>query len=311
LYIHSRLFIYILYTGKAPKIVPEDVPQEGEEFLPDVDEDNYMIIEENHQHSSDDADVSSEEEGDVEDTVLRPRRQSDPAAGSSDDNHPPAVKKSKATATSSSAAAIAPAAKHQRKKAKFRLEDKLSSLSESSDFDSDAEEHEHHLLKTPKRSHLDQFMQKKGNEFCSKCYSGHSVPHFDFEISSDGVQLHKRAGINSAAWPVMGTLLFVSPCIHLKDKVRFYMPRNSKPIIIGFYYGSKKPEANELLRCLFKEMHVAHKRRLCTSFLRYYIGDGPSRQMAKGFPSSQSYSGCERLVTHFNLYHLHIPTYNV
>ena len=107
-----------------------------------------------------------------------------------------------------------------------------------------------------------------------------------------------------------GFLLFVSPSILLKDKVRFYMPCNFKPIIIGFYYGSKKPEANELLRCLFKEMHIAHKRRLYTLFLWYYIGDGPLRQIAKGFPLLQSYSGCARLVSHFKLYCLYIPTYD-
>jgi hypothetical protein len=95
----------------------------------------------------------------------------------------------------------------------------------------------------------------------------------------------------------MGQLLFVSPCIHLKDKVRFYMPRNSQPVIIGFYYGAEHPTCpNAYLRCLFKEMRLAEKRGLCTMFLRFYVGDGPSRQFIKGFPSSTAYCGCERYV---------------
>jgi hypothetical protein len=97
------------------------------------------------------------------------------------------------------------------------------------------------------------------------------------------------------AWPLMGQILFISPCIHLKNKVRFYMPRNSSPVIVGFYYGTTKPScANTYLKCVFKEMHLAEKRGLCTMFLRFYIGDGPSRQFIKGFPSSTSYCGCER-----------------
>ena len=107
----------MLYADNAPKVVRKDVPQEGEEFLPDVDEDNYLLIEESDQHSSIDADESSEEEGDVEDSVAHPRCQSDSVAGSSNDNHSPAVKKPRATGTHpSAAAATAPDAKHRRKK---------------------------------------------------------------------------------------------------------------------------------------------------------------------------------------------------
>jgi hypothetical protein len=129
---------------------------------------------------------------------------------------------------------------------------------------------------------------------CDQCRGKNKIPHFDFEISADGVQIHKNA-IKCHAWPLMGQLLFVSPCIHLKDKVRFYMPRNSQPVIIGFYYGADKPAcATSFLRCLFKEMRLAQKRGLCTMFLRFYVGDGPSRQFIKGFPSSTAYCGCER-----------------
>jgi hypothetical protein len=137
------------------------------------------------------------------------------------------------------------------------------------------------------------------SEICNKCRGRNQMPYIEFEISADGVQLHKHA-VKCAAWPLMGQIIFISPCIHLKNKVRFYMPRNSHPVIIGFYYGTKKPIcANSYLECIFKEMALAEKRGLCTCFLRFYVGDGPSRQFIKGFPSSNAYCGCERYVIAF------------
>ena len=146
---------------------------------------------------------------------------------------------------------------------------------------------------SPVRSVIHQFAETKGRSYCDKCYSGTTVPHLEFEISSDGIQLHAKA-VKTAAWPIMATLIFVSPCIHTKDHIRFYLPRSSSPAIIGFYYGTTKPCANDLLKCVFKEMKLAAKRRICTMFMQYYIGDGPSRQLAKGFPASSAYCGCER-----------------
>jgi hypothetical protein len=131
---------------------------------------------------------------------------------------------------------------------------------------------------------------------CDQCRGKNKIPHIEFEISADGVQLHKHA-VKCHAWPLMGQVLFISPCIHLKDSVRFYMPRNSTPVILGFYYGAGKPAcANTYLRCMFKEMRLAEKRGLCTLFLRFYVGDGPARNFIKGFPSSAAYCGCERCV---------------
>lgn len=129
---------------------------------------------------------------------------------------------------------------------------------------------------------------------CDKCTGAHKIPYIEYEISADGVQLHKRA-VKCAAWPLMGQIIFLSPCIHLKDKIRFYMPRNCAPVIIGFYYGTTKSTSpNQFLKCVFKEMRLAKKRGLCDMFIKFYIGDGPSRQFIKGFPSHGAYCGCER-----------------
>jgi hypothetical protein len=132
------------------------------------------------------------------------------------------------------------------------------------------------------------------HQHCQECRGMNKVPHLVFEASADGVVMQKHA-VKSAAWPLMGQLLYISPCIHLKHKVRFYMPRNSNPVIIGFFHGTTKPScANSFLKCAFKEMKLANKRGLCTMFLKFYVGDGPSRNFIKGFPSSGAYCGCER-----------------
>jgi hypothetical protein len=130
-------------------------------------------------------------------------------------------------------------------------------------------------------------------EHCSEC-KGRRIPHLEFEISADGVTMQKKA-VKDCFWPLMGQLISVSPCIHVKDTHKYYLPRNSKPIVIGFYHGSTKPScANEYLACVFKEMQLAEKHRLCTSYLKFFIGDGPARQFIKGFPSHAAYCGCER-----------------
>jgi hypothetical protein len=133
-------------------------------------------------------------------------------------------------------------------------------------------------------------------EHCFEC-KGRRIPHLEFEISSDGVTMQKKA-VKDAFWPLMGQLISVSPCIHVKETHKFFLPRNSKPVIIGFYHGSTKPEcANDYLACVFKEMQLAEKHRLCTSYLKFFIGDGPARQFIKGFPSHSAYCGCERYVS--------------
>jgi uncharacterized FlaG/YvyC family protein len=72
------------------------------------------------------------------------------------------------------------------------------------------------------------------------------------------------------------------------------LPRNSKPVIVGFYYGTTKPNANDLFRCMFKDMQLAKQRRLCTMDLKFVIADSPGRNLSKGFPPCTSYCGCER-----------------
>jgi hypothetical protein len=162
---------------------------------------------------------------------------------------------------------------------KHRKQDQASSL---------ARRQGHESMKDP-------FMQST-HQHCTKCTGVNKVPHIVFEISADGVQMQKHAA-KSASWPLMGQILYISPCKHLRNKVRFYMPRNSNPVILGFYLGTTKPScANQYLKCVFKEMKLAEKRGLCTSFLKFYVGDGPSRQFIKGFPSSTAYCGCERYV---------------
>jgi hypothetical protein len=128
---------------------------------------------------------------------------------------------------------------------------------------------------------------------CVEC-NGRRIVHFDFEISADGVTMQKKA-VKDQFWPLMGQLISVSPCKHVKDTHKFFLPRNSKPIVIGFYHGSTKPKcANEYLACVFKEMQLAERHRICTSYLKFFIGDGPARQFIKGFPSHAAYCGCER-----------------
>jgi hypothetical protein len=128
---------------------------------------------------------------------------------------------------------------------------------------------------------------------CKEC-RGRRIPHLEFEASADGVTMQKKA-IKDQCWPLMGQLISVSPCIHVKDTVKFFLPRNSKPFIIGFYHGAGKPGCvNEYLASIFKEMELAEKHRLCTSFLKFFIADGPGRQLVKGFPSHSAYCGCER-----------------
>lgn len=130
-------------------------------------------------------------------------------------------------------------------------------------------------------------------ETCLLC-KGRRIVHLEFEISADGVTMQKKA-VKDQFWPLMGQLISVSPCIHVKETHKFFLPRLSKPIVIGFYHGSTKPQcANEYLACVFKEMQLAEKHRLCTSFLKFFIGDGPARQFIKGFPSHAAYCGCER-----------------
>ena len=53
----------------------------------------------------------------------------------------------------------------------------------------------------------------------------------------NGIQLHTRA-VKSNTRPIIASLIYVSLCIHFKDKICFYLPRNSKPVIIGFNYES-------------------------------------------------------------------------
>jgi hypothetical protein len=210
-------------------------------------------------------------------------------------------------------ATIAAASKHSKssrppvaKKRKIQLVDRLSSGSENSDLDSSddedvkvlysakwKEEHKRQQQKTPKRTAVHQYLHEKGNAFCAECYTGNTVPYFSFEISTDGVALHSNSS-KTASWPIMASLLFVSPCIHLKDKIRFYLPRNSKPVIVGFFYGTAKPKANDLFRCMFKDMQLAKRRRLCTMHLKFVIADGPGRNLAKGNPPCTAYCGCER-----------------
>jgi hypothetical protein len=128
---------------------------------------------------------------------------------------------------------------------------------------------------------------------CTEC-NGRRIVHFEFEISADGVTMQKKA-LKDAFWPLMGQLISVSPCKHVQNTHKFFLPRNSKPIVIGFYHGSTKPQcANEYLACVFKEMQLADKHRICTSYLKFFIGDGPARQFIKGFPSHAAYCGCER-----------------
>jgi hypothetical protein len=128
---------------------------------------------------------------------------------------------------------------------------------------------------------------------CKEC-KGRRIPHLEFEASADGVTMQKKA-IKDQCWPLMGQLISVSPCIHVKDSHKFFLPRNSKPFIIGFYHGAGKPGCvNEYLACIFKEMQLAEKHRICTSFLKFFIADGPGRQLVKGFPSHSAYCGCER-----------------
>jgi hypothetical protein len=102
-------------------------------------------------------------------------------------------------------------------------------------------------------------------------------------------------GAHTSAWPLLVQLVFISPCIHVKDTIRFYMPRECKPVIAGFYYGlGKITSANDFLKCMFHEMQVAEELKLCTTFIQHYIGDGPSRQFIKGIPTSGAICGCER-----------------
>jgi hypothetical protein len=184
-----------------------------------------------------------------------------------------------------------PSTKTQRKQLGYMISDS----SNTDLYSTDEDRPEHHKKQNGDESHKDILNSSfNPSVHCDKCVGTNKIPHIEFEISADGVQIHKKA-VKCAAWPLMGQILFISPCIHLKNKVRFYMPRNTKPVIIGFYYGTTKPScANSYLKCVFKEMRLAEKRGLCTMFLRFYIGDGPSRQFIKGFPSSTAYCGCER-----------------
>lgn len=162
-------------------------------------------------------------------------------------------------------------------------------------YSTDEERSEHHqstsVLRAKKKEDSSTI---KPSSHCDQCRGLHKVPYIEFETSADGVQIHKRA-VKCSAWPLMGQILYISPCVHLKDKIRFYMPRNSQPVIIGFFYGTTKPLcANQFLKCMFKEMKLLKKRGICEMFLKFYVGDGPSRQLIKGFPASNAYCGCER-----------------
>ena len=174
-----------------------------------------------------------------------------------------------------------------------KLGEDLSSSLNTDLYSSDEERPPKHKNKV-RANKSSLFEDDRVMDECSECKGDNKMPHIVFEISGDGVRIQKKA-VKSAAWPLMGQLLYISPCIHLQDRVRFYFPRNSSPVIIGFYHGTTKPKsAKEYLRLVFKEMHLAQLRGLCTSFLKYYIGDGPSQQFIKGFPSSTAYCGCEQ-----------------
>lgn len=187
--------------------------------------------------------------------------------------------------------------KKKKKKKTFVLGADVSSSSNTDLYSTDEARPEKHSAANRSRAEGSTlFEDEQVMDECSECKGPNKMPHIVFEISADGVQIQKKS-VKTAAWPLMGQMLYISPCIHLQHKVRFYFPRNSHPVIIGFYHGTTKPKCpNEYLHCLFKEMRLAEKRRLCTSFLQFYIGDGPSRQFIKGFPSSTAYCGCERYV---------------
>jgi hypothetical protein len=275
-------------VGQHQRVLPEvNIPNTGEEYFESDDEEiNYLLS------------------NDSDDNEFFPLPDLDDAGEMSDDEsnkREPAISQPKS--------AKPPPAKKRK-----MLKDNLSSGTEDSDLKSTDDETEKRAsavqkkkqqqLKSdsnvsssssPKRSSVHQYLYKKGNSFCPECYQGNTVPHLEFEISTDGVQLHARSG-KTAAWPIMASLLSISPCFHLKDKIRFYLPKSVKPVIVGFFYGTAKPCANDLFRCMFKDIKLAERRRLCTMELRFVIADGPGRQLAKGFPSSNAYCGCERCI---------------
>jgi hypothetical protein len=266
---------YMTYEGASEGeggAFREELLQPRKELPHDDDE----LLRSDDDAGDDDAGDDAAEGNDVKETV-------DAAAAAS---------KQQSSAVNNKKESKLPSKKKQKKVLGYTISDSSGTDLYSTDEERPTDRHDKHSDKDAFNSSF------KPSEHCDQCQGKNKMPHMEFELSADGVQLHKHA-VKCAAWPLMGQLLFISPCIHLKDKVRFYMPRNSQPVIIGFFYGTTKPSsANTYLKCVFKEMQLAEKRGLCTSFLRYYVGDGPSRNFIKGFPSSAtSYCGCERSVS--------------
>jgi hypothetical protein len=279
--------------------VPEDhlAVVDEEYYDPLQDEDNYVGLLADNEDESDNNDSPMENEDENVQRRAEGGDQSDEGSssddGMNDDPNPASNQRRQRPAITKEI--YKPPSKAVQKKV---LGYDVSSSSNTDLYSTDEERVGKHKKKD--QSVRRQTLTKEygsSEHHCEQCAVGmNKVPHLVFETSADGVVMQKHA-VKSAAWPLMGQLLYISPCIHLNNKVRFYMPRNSNPVIIGFFHGTTKPNcANSYLKCVFKEMKLANKRGLCSMFLKFYVGDGPSRNFIKGFPSSGAYCGCERLV---------------
>ncbi|KAK4037926.1 hypothetical protein OUZ56_029950 [Daphnia magna] len=110
------------------------------------------------------------------------------------------------------------------------------------------------------------------------------LPHFEYDIFIDGVQIFKNAE-KPTLTPILGRVHSISHCYDSAAPPRRI--DNSQPCILGFFQGTSKPNIKKFLRALISELKRLHPKNRNTSetsgrqftvSLRCIIADTPMRK---------------------------------
>jgi len=112
----------------------------------------------------------------------------------------------------------------------------------------------------------------------------HRVDKVLIDVFVDGVKIYNS--VREESWPIMAR------------GVDF---KNSKPFVVGIFYGASKPDPiEEYLRDYMDEMKDLLANGItilgrCYEFeVRFYLGDAPARAYSKKTSGHTSKAGCER-----------------
>ena len=123
-----------------------------------------------------------------------------------------------------------------------------------------------------------------------KCFNRLRVSGINLKINCDGIPLCKST--SAQFWPLSA---IVSDTSNMNDA--------ENPMLIGIYYGVKKPQdCQEYLSDFIDELEdmqlnkLAYKQFLFTVKVLNFICDAPARQFLKNITSHNGYFGCERCI---------------